>query len=251
LPPDPILLLHGQPGSARDWAPVTAALGSTVEATAIDRPGWDGRSEPRGLDGNADAALAALDSADARRAVVAGHSFGAAVAAWLAVRNPERVSALVLAAPAVNQASLYLLDRWLAAPVFGEAASAAGLSGLGTALRAAPLRRRIAAAFGLDERYLRGAGRRLLDPGRWRSFVAEQRTLIRELPVLERRLPEIVAPTTIVAGTSDRVIPGRSVKQLVVQIPSAQLRWVPGAGHLLPLQRPEVLAEVLLEAAGG
>ncbi|HEY2771803.1 MAG TPA: alpha/beta hydrolase [Solirubrobacteraceae bacterium] len=249
MPSDPILLLHGQPGSARDWDGVVATLGPGVETLAIDRPGWDGRREAQGFDGNAEAALAALDAAGAERATVVGHSFGAAVAAWLAVRNTDRVSALVLIAPAVNEESLYRIDRWLAAPVFGELASAAAMSGAGATLTAAPLRRRIAGEFGLDEGYLAGASRRLLDPRRWRAFADEQRTLIRELPVLERRLPEIGAPTTIVAGTSDRLIPRRSVIQLAVQIPGAEVRWVERAGHLLPLQRPRAVAGILLEAS--
>jgi pimeloyl-ACP methyl ester carboxylesterase len=247
LPADPILLLHGQPGSSRDWEGVVAALGPGVETIAIERPGWDGRTDARGFDSNADAALSALDAAGVARATVVGHSFGAAVAAWLAARAPDRVSRLVLVCPAVNVASLYPLDRWLAAPVFGEAASAAALSSVGAALMAAPLRRRIAGAFSLDERYLDGASRRLLDPRRWRAFADEQRFLIRELPVLERRLAAIGAPTTVVAGTSDRVIPRRSVIQLAVQIPGAELRWVERAGHLLPLQRPREVADVVLE----
>lgn len=249
MPTEPILLLHGQPGSARDWDGVVAALGPGVETLAIDRPGWDGRSDARDLDGNAEAALQALEAAGVARATVVGHSFGAAVATWLALRAPERVSALVLVAPAVNEASLYRLDRWLAAPVFGEAASTAALSGAGAVLSAAPLRRRIAGELGLDERFLRGAARRLLDPRRWRAFADEQRTLVRELPALERRLSAIAAPTTIVAGSGDRVIPRRSVQQLAVQIPDAEVRWVEGAGHLLPLQRPGEVALALLEGS--
>jgi pimeloyl-ACP methyl ester carboxylesterase len=249
LPADPILLLHGQPGSARDWDGVIAALGEGAKAIAIDRPGWDGRSDARGFDGNADAALSALDAAGVDTAAVAGHSFGAAVAAWLAARAPERVSRLFLVGPAVNVASLYPIDRWLAAPVFGEAAGAAALSGLGATLSAGPLRRRIAGGLGLDERYLRGAGKRLLDPRRWRAFADEQRTLVRELAALEQRLHAIAAPTTIIAGTADRVIPRRSVKQLAVQVPGAELRWVEGAGHLLPLRHPAEVASVLLEAS--
>ena len=47
----PILLLHGQPGSARDWArSIPAERATTI---AIDRPGWDGSSPPTDLTGNA------------------------------------------------------------------------------------------------------------------------------------------------------------------------------------------------------
>ena len=52
---------------------------------AIDRPGWDGRSVPADLTGNARAALAALDNRGIDRATIVGHSLGAAVA--VAIRN--------------------------------------------------------------------------------------------------------------------------------------------------------------------
>src|SRR5581483_719558 len=73
---DPVLLLHGQPGSAADWGPLIAALDGRLHPLAIDRPGW-GRSElPAGdLERNGVAALAALDQEGAARAIVVGHSF--------------------------------------------------------------------------------------------------------------------------------------------------------------------------------
>jgi pimeloyl-ACP methyl ester carboxylesterase len=246
-----VLLLHGQPGSARDWDRVIEAIGPRTSAVAIDRPGWDGRTPPTGLEGNVRAAVAALDAAGVARAAVVGHSFGAAVAAWLAVSRPDRVAALVLAAPSANVASLYALDQLLAARVVGSTASAVALAGAGAALTAAPLRRRIARALAVDERYLRAAGRRLLAPSAWRAFVSEQRTLVRELPALERRLEEIGAPIAIVAGTRDRIVSRRSVRQLAGQIPRAELRWLDGAGHLLQLRRPAALAEIVVSAATG
>ena len=85
-----ILLLHGQPGAARDWDRVRAAIGGRGRTIAIDRPGWNGRSAPLDLEGNAQAALAPLDDERIDRATVVGHSFGGAVAAWLAAWHPER-----------------------------------------------------------------------------------------------------------------------------------------------------------------
>ncbi len=245
----PVLLLHGQPGSAADWNQVASVIGGRVKPVAIDRPGWDGASRASDLRGNREAALAALDERAIAQATVVGHSFGGAVGASLAVHHPERVAGLVLVAPAANAASLYELDRWLAAPVLGYLASAAALSGLGAALMAAPLRRRIARGMAIDDRYLSAAGRRLLTPAAWRAFVDEQRALIRDLPALEERLGEITAPTTIVAGSDDHVIPSASIRQLTRQIPNARLRTLEHAGHLLYLQNTASLAEIILEAA--
>jgi pimeloyl-ACP methyl ester carboxylesterase len=243
-----VLLLHGQPGGARDWDRVVAALGPRAQTIAIDRPGWDATSRPSGLDGNADAALAALDAHGVSRAIVVGHSLGGAVAAWLAARDADRVAALVLAAPAANVTSLDRLDRLLALPVAGDVASAAVLSGIGVALAIPALRRRIAAELQLDDRYLSASAPKLLAPRAWRSFVAEQRVLVRELPELERRLAAIAAPTTIVCGTEDRVVTAAAARALQTQIRGAHLVMLRGAGHLLPQGHAGELAEVIATA---
>ena len=245
----PVLLLHGQPGGARDWDRVVQALERRVPTIVVDRPGWDGHSAPRDLPGNAAAALASLDAHGPERATVVGHSFGAAVAAWLGAAHPERVAALVLLAPAVNGASLQWIDHWLAAPVVGPLLSTAALAGPGLALARPHLRDRVAARLGLDADYLREAGKRLRRPSSWPSFLVEQRALIAQLPALEARLPRIVAPTTIVIGSADRVVPAASAKLLATQIAGSELVPLKGAGHLVSLQHPQRVAEITLAAA--
>ncbi len=243
---DSVLLLHGQPGAATDWDRVCGTLGDRVPSTiAIDRPGWDGRSAVTDLAGNARAALAALDRAGVTRATVVGHSLGAAVAAWLAASARERVSHLVLVAPAANLDSLSTVDYLLAAPLVGWLASVGAMAGGGVILGTGPLRRWVAEATALDDRYLRAAGRMLLAPAAWRAFVREQRFLVRDLPALERRLRDISAPTTIVAGTGDRVVPIAAARRLAGQIRDAQLVEVEHAGHLLHVQNADRLAEVI------
>jgi pimeloyl-ACP methyl ester carboxylesterase len=248
---EPVLLLHGQPGGAGDWDRVRAAIGTRTPTLAIDRPGWDGHRAPANLEGNAEAALEALDAAGAERATVVGHSFGGAVAAWLAASHPQRVTALVLVSPAANCASLYRMDYLTAAPVAGYAASVATLGGLGLSLTAGPVRRRLAAALGLDDRYLQAAARVLRTPGAWRAYAAEQRVLVDDLPALEAQLKRITAPTTIVAGTADWVVPRVSVRRLAEQIETAELILVADAGHLLPQQAPERLADLIVAASSG
>jgi pimeloyl-ACP methyl ester carboxylesterase len=122
------------------------------------------------------------------------------------------------------------------------------MTGGGLALGAGPVRRWVAEATALDDRYLRAAGRLLLTPAAWRSFVREQRFLVRDLPVLGRRLGEISAPTTIVAGASDRVVPVAAARRLAGQIPGAELVEIQRAGHLLHQHHAGDLARVI---AGG
>ena len=242
---DLVLLLHGQPGAATDWERLQAVLGERSPTLAIDRPGWDGSSPATDLAGNARAALAALDRARAERATVVGHSLGAAVAAWLATSHPQRVSRLVLVSPAANVDSLGPVDYLLAAPVIGWLTAVGAMAGVGVVLGARSVRRWLAEATALDDRYLRSAGRMLLAPPAWRSFVREQRYLVRNLPVLERRLAHISTPTTIVSGTADHVVPVAAARRLAAQIPGAALVEIAHAGHLLHVQQAGRLAEII------
>lgn len=230
---------------------MVAEIGGQLRTLAIARPGWDGRSAPAGLQANAAAAVDALDRAGVGRAVAVGHSLGGAVAAWAAAEYPERVTALVLLAPAANTASLVPLDHVLAAPILGDVLSAASLAGAGGALATAPGRRLFGAALGVNASGLRPWSSTLLSPRSWRSFAVEQRMLVRELPSLEQRLSEITAPTTIVAGTADRIVPLRSARLLADQIPGAKLVELRGAHHLLHHHRAGEVAEVIVAAAAG
>ena len=206
------------------------------------------RSAVRDLAGNASAARAVLDRVGAARATVVGHSLGAAIAAWLAWSSPERVRRLVLIAPAANAESLSAGDYLMAAPAIGWLTSIGAMAGGGLALSAGPVRRWVAQTTALDDRYLRAAGRTLLSPYTWRSFVREQRLLLRDLPALERRLGQISAPTTVLAGTRDTVVPIGAARRLAGQIPRAELVVIEHAGHLLHQHHAGEVARVI---AGG
>ncbi len=227
-----------------------AELSDQVTAFAIDRPGWDGQSRPQDLAGNARAALAFLDARGIERATIVGHSLGGAVAAWLAAEAPERVNALVLAAPAANRASLEWFDRWLTFPVAGPLTTAASLTGLGLALSVAPVRGWLAREAQLDAAYLRAAGRSLLTGWARHAFAVEQQALVHELSRLEERLAAIRAPTWVVTGAADRVVPVSAPRALVRQIPGARLVVLEGAGHLLPQRHARRLSATIRSAAG-
>ena len=227
---------------------MVSEIGPRARTLAIARPGWEPGTIPTDLEGNSAAALAALDRAEIPSAVVVGHSLGGAVAAWLAATAPERVAALVLAAPAADTEALTWLDRLLAAPVLGDVLSVAFLGAAGGAAASRPVRRAVAGRLGIDPRYLGASATLLLRPAAWRAFVAEQRMLVRELPALERRLPDVVAPTTVVAGTADRVVPIASAREVAHRITGATLIELAGAHHLLHQQRPAELAEIIVAA---
>jgi pimeloyl-ACP methyl ester carboxylesterase len=244
----PALLLHGQPGSTSDWDWVVAALAGRVQSIPLERPGYDG-SRAGGVRHSAEAAVASLDAHGVERAIAVGHSYGGAVAAWLAAFHPERVAGLVLVSAAANRASLVPADRWLAAPVIGPFASAGLLWGSGLAIQVPVLRRRIAGAAQLPTEYVAAEGRRSMRISILRTFLIEQRMLLRELPVLEDNLHTISTPTKVLVGTADPFVPPSAGRVLARQIAGAELIEIPHAGHVLNVQHPEVVADAILGVA--
>lgn len=249
-----VVMVHGQPGSGADWEVLAALLADEHRVLAPDRPGWGSDTRPAtGMAANADALEAALQSLAVQSPVtVVGHSLGGGVALELALRHRERVGALVLIGSVGVAAAVSGFDRLLTVPMLGD-----GILRAGTAT----LRRGLIAATRYSERHpgtrvapkvvsvptfrsAVGAGARpIVGRGR-RSFLVEQRALVAETAGLERSLCRIGVPTAVVTGASDRVVPSAAARSLASQVPGAELVVVAG-GHLLPFDRPEVIAVIV------
>jgi pimeloyl-ACP methyl ester carboxylesterase len=245
-----VVLLHGQPGSHRDWRRVTKRLSRTHRVFAIDRNGYgDASAEtPGGFAANADDLARLMDEYGIAQATVVGHSWGGGAALSFAQRHPERVAALVLVAAAGTSDALSLGDTFLGLPVVGP------LVALGVFRYVAPRFARTwlrlsgsalspahSAESAAEVRAWRGRPM-------WRTFVAEQRAMLLEAPGLESHLGDVTAPTTVVIGDRDRVVRPGVGERLAAAIPGAHVRRVSGGGHLLPLEHPDALAAAIREA---
>lgn len=94
-----VVAVHGITANGLAWGAVADQLGGRVRLIAPDLAGRAGsRAEPGpyGLARHADDVIALLDRRGIDRAVVAGHSMGAYVAAMAAVRHPDRVTSVVM-----------------------------------------------------------------------------------------------------------------------------------------------------------
>ncbi|MGE5407967.1 MAG: alpha/beta fold hydrolase [Syntrophothermus sp.] len=245
------VLLHGQPGSADDWTPVTGRLRGRLRVIAPDRPGY-GRTGGRavGFRDNAAALVALLDRLGIESAVLAGHSWGTGVALAMAIGFPERVQALVLAAPLAPGLPPGPVDRLLARRRLGGAAAWIGfrLAGLGLAL---PQARSLAAAAvpALEPAQIAATAARWRADDVWRSFASEQRALVAELPTMAADLASVDAPATVLFGTRDRISTPAHAHRVARDLPRASPVRVEGVGHMLPQQRPELVAEAITRAA--
>jgi pimeloyl-ACP methyl ester carboxylesterase len=244
-----VLLLHGQPGSGADWRGVASALRDRFTTIVPDRPGY-GRTggHALGFDGNAEAAIALLDSLDVERATVAGHSWGAGVALALAGHAPDRLAALVLICPVTPLDRLGRLDQMLASERIGKRVAYGTMHGAGLALETAPVRRAVAALLpGYDAERAPEIAREWRRGHTWRSFHVEQKALFHELPRLGDRLAAVAAPATVVVAERDHVTSPDSGRVLADRL-GARVVELKGAGHLVHMREPARVAEAIASA---
>ncbi len=245
-----LVLLHGQPGSPADWQLVAARLPAQLHAVAADRPGYGcSPLPPGGFAANARAVLDDLDRRGTTRAVLVGHSYGGGVALAAASLAPGRVAAVVLLA-SVGPGCLTGWDRLLAAPGAGQpcAQVAWRLTPWIARSRLAWIARRKGRPLRPDEHVnwqvwgQAGRGHRPL----WRTFLTEQRALLRELGELERGLASVRVPVLVLADPEDTVVPFQTARRLARALPDARLQLVEGAGHHLPRRAPGVVADAIV-----
>ena len=248
-----VLAIHGQPGLGSDWDGVLALLDSTHRVLAPDRPGY-GQSggEPVGMVANAEMLADLLVERGAGPATVVGHSYGGGIAVLLAARRPEVVSGLVLVGSVGRADSVGAIDHALAWPWAGEALTAAGLLAFGRVL---PRLRGLAAlvpgrrlawleASLPDQHFVEVAsrfGRQI-----WRSFVFEQRALMREINEIEASLPLVTVPTVVMTGTWDIVVPASVAATLAGEIVGSEMITIARTGHFIPRDHPRVVADAVL-----
>lgn len=109
-----IVVVTGAPSWAEYWAEAMAALPADREMVVVDRPGYAG-SEPAhhvaDIRLQADALSPLLQARRGQKVLLVGQSYGAAIAALMAARNPGKVSALVMLSSFLGETGP--TSRWL------------------------------------------------------------------------------------------------------------------------------------------
>lgn len=253
----PVLLVHGQPGQRSDWDLVASRLRPAHRVVVPDRPGYGASPGPAsGPRANASALAGLIDGLDLAPVTVAGHSYGAAVALRLAQLHPSLVRALVLVCPAAGPAALGTADRLLALPGLGEAVafavmrSSANFAYWAGRLVSPERLSVLPARLGLPADRMGAFTETWRTGNLWRVFAAEQRALVAEMPALVAGSGDVTMPVTILAGRRDRVIRPPVVDELAGALPNSHVVWSESGGHLLPWQQPDLVAQVVADAAG-
>jgi pimeloyl-ACP methyl ester carboxylesterase len=225
----PAILIHGAGGQHLFWpAPVRRLHDQRI--LAPDLPGH-GRSSGLGrhtIADYADVLLEFVRTLNLSTIVLVGHSMGGAIALDFAARFPRRVLGLVLVGTGARLRVAPDLLRTTSNPeTFPEAVQLL-----------------------VQRSFAPHTDARLKD-------LAAQRLAETRLPVLHGdllacdafdasgRLSEISAPTLIVCGAADKMTPPVHSTYLQEHISGARLELVPDAGHMVMLEKPEIVAGVL------
>ncbi len=248
---DLLLLVHGAVGDYRSWENVIGLLASQYRVITYSRR-WH---YPATLNGNGVnythdchvADLIELITKNANGPVrLLGHSYGASVCAVVAAQRPDLVRSLVLAEPSLFS---LLMTSPMGAIALAQTA--------GTLMHITPLVRKGQPERALTE-FLKGvigpAGLERL-PERARAVMFDNVHTLE--PMLNgmtagnsftaKTAGSIAAPALIVEGELTTKLFQLTMKALAGAIPNAQRAVVPGVGHGLHLENPELFSRVALE----
>ena len=236
----PLVYLHGAAGH-KGWAPFLDRLAEQFTVYAPYIPGYSNSTGLEHLEDVLDLTLYHLELMDAlglKSAHLAGHFLGGMIAAEMAALSPGYVDRLALIAPA----GLWRDDAPVADFLAMNSAELqeclwAGASGGGATAED------IAAA----ERAME-----LLSPERVQDLTAAGKFL---WPIpdrgLKRRAYRIKAPTLVLWGQEDRLVPPVYADDFARLIPGSRVEVFPNAGHLIMLEQSDTLAGTIAEFLKG
>jgi poly(3-hydroxyalkanoate) depolymerase len=243
----PLVLIMGLGGHLDMWQPLERVLNPFgIRTIAYDAPGMGESSAyrlPRRFSGLARTAGRVLDRLGIGRADVLGASFGGGVAQQLAYQSPKRVRRLVLAATSPGAIS-----------VPGRPSALLALMTRRRYVDPAYYRRIAPQAFGGTSRQDPDfpAGARFAHPPSLTGYAHQLYAGLGWTSVLW--LHRITAPTLVLAGDDDPIVPAANGRLLASRIPGARLHVVRGGGHLFLLEQADevgaVIAEFLVEPRG-
>lgn len=182
----------------------------------------------------ADRLLATLDALGVQRFGYAGCALGGAVGLELALRHPERVASLGLIATS---------PRFGTADEFRQRGVIVRTNGLDPIARMSP-DRWFTSGFAASQPAITEWAVQMVrttDPG---CYIAACEALAAF--DVRSELGRIGVPTLVLVGSDDQVTGPAEARTLVAGIPDARLAVVPGASHLVPVEQPAAVTDLLV-----
>ncbi|MGW4435606.1 bifunctional 3-oxoadipate enol-lactonase/4-carboxymuconolactone decarboxylase PcaDC [Streptomyces sp. NPDC004596] len=178
--------------------------------------------------------LATLDAVGVQRFGYAGCALGGAVGMELALRHPERLASLALVAAS---------PRFGTADEFRQRGVIVRTNGLDPIARTSPDRWFTGGFAAAQPAITEWAVQmvRTTDPG---CYIAACEALAGF--DVRHELGRVGVPTLVLVGSDDQVTGPAEARTLVAGIPDARLAVVPGASHLVPVEQPGAVTDLLV-----
>ncbi|MCK1820251.1 alpha/beta fold hydrolase [Streptomyces sp. XM83C] len=233
----PVLILGPSLGTTwHMWDRQVPELARQWRVLRFDLPGHGGApAHPAGSVAELAARLlATLDSLGVQRFGYAGCALGGAVGVELALRHPERLASLVLIAAS---------PRFGTADEFRQRGVIVRTNGLDPIARTAPDRWFTGGFAAAQPAITEWAVQmvRTTDPG---CYIAACEALAAF--DVRPELGRVGVPTLVLVGSEDQVTGPAEARTLVAGIPDARLAVVPGASHLVPVEQPAAVTDLLV-----
>ncbi|RBQ17343.1 3-oxoadipate enol-lactonase [Spongiactinospora rosea] len=182
--------------------------------------------------------LALLDHLGVGRARFAGVSLGGMTGMWLGAHAPERIASLALVCTSAKMGPPEMWSQRITT-VLAEGAPA---------VIEATFSRWFTPGFPEREPELARTYRAMYLSNPAEGFAALY-AAIRDMD-LTGDLPQITAPTLVVAGAEDRSTPPEHAETIAGLVPGARLELLPGGAHLAAVERPDEVLRLLIDHFG-
>jgi pimeloyl-ACP methyl ester carboxylesterase len=255
---DVVLCLHGWPQHWYEWRDLMPRLAAAGHrAIAIDLRGFGWSDAPPGgyeKENLATDILAVLDALDLDQVKLVGHDWGGWIGFLLCLRAPERFSrylSLNILTPWPNMRA-FVPELWrfwyqlvIAAPVLGYQAHRSGQFVPKVLVGGSTVR------DNWDEATLRSFADNLAEPARARACVQMYRVFqLHESPAILRGRyahDRLTVPTRLLFGTDDTALRPHLLAGYQRHADDMRVELVPGCGHFIADEKPDLVAERALE----
>jgi pimeloyl-ACP methyl ester carboxylesterase len=246
----PLVLISGLGYPAWEWHKMVPYLTGQFQVITFDNRGVGQSDKPAGP--YTASMLAAdvaglLDALGIEKAVIMGHSMGGFIAQAFALEHPQRLSKLILCSTnfggphhvPITAQSMAVLSDVTNDPVVRFKN--------GLVVSTAP-----GFAEAHPEVIQEWLEWRLTNPMDWASYQAQMAIglgLLAEAASFEHKLSQISAPTLILFGAHDKVVPPANADLMAGKIGGSRVAILPDAGHFFPIEAPTAAAQAVIQFA--
>ena len=253
----PIVLLHCATCSMDWWDNLAPLLEQDHRVIRVDLLGMGGSDKPGSgysIDDQASAVAEALAKLHVVGATVVGHSLGGSVAVALAEQSPQLASRLVIIdqSPEDGFEHESLGEHLSGWPVIGQA-----IARLVQIAPTSTIRDEYDQAFapgfniasGFDNPDQPVDDLRAMTYTALRDTVDDEQSFVDQAP-LDQRLKDLHVPVLVIFGAEDQIYDAQAaIARYRANVPGAQTHLIPGAGHSPNVEKPDLVAPLILAFA--